>query len=53
ASASKIHFVIKGIEAGRPLAHGQAFSLSSRRWPDWEVGVARQTSSKVGGRGLG
>ncbi|CAN0380184.1 unnamed protein product, partial [Scytosiphon promiscuus] len=47
------HFVVKGIEPGRPLAHGQPFSLSSRRWSDWEVGVARQTSRNVGGRGLG
>ncbi|CAM9718290.1 unnamed protein product, partial [Ectocarpus fasciculatus] len=53
ASASKIHFVVSGIEPGRPLAHGQAFFLRSRKWPDWKVGVARQTSTKVGGRGLG
>eukprot|EP00752_Nemacystus_decipiens_P007824 g6989.t1 len=53
ASASKIHFVVKGIDPGRPLAHGQEFCLRSRRWSDWEVGVARQASSKVGGRGLG
>ncbi|CAM9874990.1 unnamed protein product [Ascophyllum nodosum] len=52
ASTSKIHFVMKGIEAGSPLAHGQAFTLSSRRWPSWEVGVERQESSKVGGKVL-
>ncbi|CAN0079411.1 unnamed protein product [Pylaiella littoralis] len=53
APASKIHFVVKGTEPGRPLAHGQAFSLSTRKRPDWEVGVAREASNKVGGRGLG
>lgn len=53
ADASKIHFLIKGLEPGNPLTHGQAFSLSSRRWSEWDVGMSRQPSSKLGGRELG